>query len=266
VSAIVLVTNNIVQLTFACQHPWVPPKSVAKSVAKPTAKSVAKSVAKSAPKPAVSVAMFAPKPAVPLGLRDRKKVETRERLVEVAGALFRKQGYVETSVEQICREAGVSLPTLFRYFPTKADLLFHGADAVVEEWRVAMRAGPKREPLGAALRRATHAIAFKTPERGSVARLRAELSPHDPELRRKALEIDARLIGRIAELMGELLDLNPQEDVRPYLVASCAMAAVRSAQFVVGHGHKSSFPARLEQAFDALDGLSATLKRPVHKA
>ncbi len=131
-----------------------------------------------------------------------------------------------------------------------------------------MRAGPKREPLGAALRRATHAIAFKTPERGSVARLRAELSPHDPELRRKALEIDARLIGRIAELMGELLDLNPQEDVRPYLVASCAMAAVRSAQFVSAGvlANKSSFPARLEQAFDALDGLSATLKRPVQKA
>lgn len=205
-------------------------------------------------------------PAEP-SLRERKKNETRVRLVETAGRLFRELGYVETSVDRIAREAGVSLPTLFRYFPTKADLLFHGADDVVTEWEREMRAGPPGEPLGDALRRATHAIAFRTPARGSVARLRAELSPHDPELRRKALEIDARLVGRIATIMGELLGLAPAEDVRPFLVASCAMAAVRSAQFTLGHSRrpKSDFAARIDEAFDALEGLGRTLRAPMKR-
>lgn len=197
-----------------------------------------------------------------VGLRERKKAALRARLVEVAAALFETHGYAATSVERIAAEAGVSLPTLFRYFPTKADLLFEGADAVVDEWRDAMLAGTPGEPLVTALRRATHAIAFRTPRRGSVAALRAKLSPHDPELRRKALEIDARVIGRIAETMGTLLGLDPYEDPRPFLVASCAMSTVRSAQFVLGHASRAgTLAARIDEAFDALEGLDGLLHR-----
>lgn len=196
----------------------------------------------------------------PIGLREQKKREVRARLVEVAARLFEHEGYGATSVERIALEAGVSLPTLFRYFPTKADLLFEGAEDVVEEWRVAMHDGPAGETLTAALRRATHAIAFSTRRRGSVAALRARLAPEDAELRRKALEIDARVIGRIAETMGELLGLDPREDPRPYLVAACAMSTVRSAQFVLGHAKRpGSLARRIDEAFDALEGLGALL-------
>lgn len=207
-------------------------------------------------------------PTEPLreGLRDRKKAETRARILEVAGRLFRAQGYAGTPVEQICREAAVSLPTLFRYFPSKADLLFDGADAVVDEWRTLMTSGPEGEQMIDALRRATHALAFKTPERGSVAQLRAELAPHDEELRRKALEIDARLLGRIAGILGELLGLDPRSDVRPFLLAMSSMAAVRAAQHVVGHQpRRVSLETRLNEAFDALAALDRLLTRPVRR-
>jgi AcrR family transcriptional regulator len=210
---------------------------------------------------------MAKRPAeAPEGLRERKKAETRERLAATATALFRAQGYTETSVEQIAREAGVSLPTLFRYFPTKADLLFDGADAVVEEWRAAMRAGPPGETLGAALRRSALGLAVKNPGRGTIARLRAELAPRDPELRRKALEVDARVLGRVAEVMGELLGLDPLDDPRPFLLASCGMAAVRSAQHVVGHQRRRvDFAARLDESFDALESLHTLLRAKVSR-
>lgn len=55
----------------------------------------------------------------PSGLRERKKIRTRATLVEVAAELCLKQGYDNTTVEQIAAAADVSPRTFSRYFPTK---------------------------------------------------------------------------------------------------------------------------------------------------
>lgn len=60
-----------------------------------------------------------PKP----GLRDRKKAKTRASIQTHALRLFREQGYHATTIEQIIEAADVSESTLFRYFPTKEDLV-----------------------------------------------------------------------------------------------------------------------------------------------
>ena len=53
------------------------------------------------------------------GLRERKKLRTRETLVQVAMELCLKQGYENTTVEQIATAADVSPRTFSRYFVTK---------------------------------------------------------------------------------------------------------------------------------------------------
>jgi AcrR family transcriptional regulator len=57
------------------------------------------------------------------GLRERKKERTRAQIRETALRLFAEQGYEATTVGQIAEVADVSLSTLFRYFPTKAQLV-----------------------------------------------------------------------------------------------------------------------------------------------
>jgi AcrR family transcriptional regulator len=57
------------------------------------------------------------------GLRERKKVETRETILREAFRLFRERGYTATTVDQIVEAAEVSRATFFRYFPTKEDLV-----------------------------------------------------------------------------------------------------------------------------------------------
>jgi AcrR family transcriptional regulator len=52
----------------------------------------------------------------------------RERLVAAARTLFAREG-VDASVEDITREAGLGMGTLYRHFPTKDDLI----DAVLDE-------------------------------------------------------------------------------------------------------------------------------------
>lgn len=57
------------------------------------------------------------------GVRERKKAKTRSKIQRCAFELFSRQGFDETTIEQIIAEAGVSSSTFFRYFPTKEDTI-----------------------------------------------------------------------------------------------------------------------------------------------
>jgi AcrR family transcriptional regulator len=49
--------------------------------------------------------------------------EKERAILDAAQRLFGERGYTETTTAQIARTAGVTERTLFKYFPTKADLL-----------------------------------------------------------------------------------------------------------------------------------------------
>ncbi len=57
------------------------------------------------------------------GTRAAGKQERRDRLYEAALALFREQGYEQTTVDQIARRAGLAKGTFFNYFATKDVIL-----------------------------------------------------------------------------------------------------------------------------------------------
>jgi AcrR family transcriptional regulator len=51
--------------------------------------------------------------------RERRKEETRRKIIEVAMGLFSRQGFDATSMEQIAAEADLAKATLYSYFPVK---------------------------------------------------------------------------------------------------------------------------------------------------
>src|ERR1700722_2967318 len=57
------------------------------------------------------------------GRRERRRLETRERLYRAALELFGERGFLETTVEDITEAADVGKGTFFNYFPTKEHVL-----------------------------------------------------------------------------------------------------------------------------------------------
>jgi AcrR family transcriptional regulator len=58
-----------------------------------------------------------------LGLRERKKLQTRKNIIKYSTRLFEKNGYDNTAIGDICDKCEISKATFFNYFETKDQLL-----------------------------------------------------------------------------------------------------------------------------------------------
>lgn len=61
--------------------------------------------------------------AAPLGRRERKKLETRDRIVDCTVALFASRGYDATTMDDIAECADIARATVFNYFARKEDIV-----------------------------------------------------------------------------------------------------------------------------------------------
>lgn len=63
-----------------------------------------------------------------MGLREHKKVQTRQLIADTAWRLFADQGFDRVTVTEVARQAKVSPATVFNYFARKEDLFYWGLD------------------------------------------------------------------------------------------------------------------------------------------
>jgi AcrR family transcriptional regulator len=131
-------------------------------------------------------------PALQGDLRERKRIRTRRAIRTAAYDLFDQYGFEATRVDLIAEAAEVSPSTVFRYFPTKEDIVLTDEDNPVLQ--SALHARPAHETplqaLRAALREAMRAH-YATPEaRNEIAR-RMRLVSTVPALRARMPEMMA---------------------------------------------------------------------------
>ncbi|MET9291004.1 TetR/AcrR family transcriptional regulator [Streptomyces sp. NPDC003077] len=88
-----------------------------------------------------------------LGLRERKKDQTRRKLWSVATRLFIERGYDKVSVAEVAAAAEVSKMTVFNYCPSKEDLVVGPLEEHVGDTARAVRERAPGESAPAAVRR-----------------------------------------------------------------------------------------------------------------
>ena len=88
-----------------------------------------------------------------MGLRQRKKAQTRQLIADTAWRLFADRGFERVTVAEVAREAQVAVATVFNYFPTKEDLFFSRLEAFGAGLVEAVAGRAAGEPALAAFRR-----------------------------------------------------------------------------------------------------------------
>jgi AcrR family transcriptional regulator len=137
----------------------------------------------------------------PLGLRERKKLKTRQAIRREAFRLIDANGYASTTVEQIAVAADVSPSTFFRYFPSKESLLL--ADDLDPLIFAAFEAQPPELSPTEAIRRAYTDVMARLPaEQLDFENTRQRLMFSIPELKAAMYDEYYRTVNVVAELIG----------------------------------------------------------------
>jgi mycofactocin system transcriptional regulator len=146
----------------------------------------------------------------------------------IALRLFTERGFENTTIEQIAAEAGVSERTFFRYFTTKASVLWTEFETEVETIRASLAAVGDEVPMMDAIRcavvAANHYHADDVPE----MRQRMTLIATVPALSFSAAEHYEAWEQTIREFAGRRLG-QPADSLYPLAVGRATLAVCRAA-------------------------------------
>ncbi|MFI6515823.1 TetR family transcriptional regulator [Spirillospora sp. NPDC050679] len=187
------------------------------------------------------------------GLRELKKARTKAAIQREAVRLFREQGYDATTVEQVAAAAEVAPSTVFRYFPTKPDLVF--ADDYDLPFVLMFQAQPPDLTPVQAERGAIRDVLAEMPEQElTMARERWMLILSEPELLGAGFGNIERSMGIMAEQVAKRAGRDPGDPaVSAYAGAVFGVMLKVSLEWARDPG--MDFAAALDEALGFLDAV-----------
>ncbi|MCA1220226.1 TetR/AcrR family transcriptional regulator [Streptomyces sp. 8L] len=130
---------------------------------------------------------------------------TRERVLTAAAQVFADYGYAAGTTNRIAQRAGVSIGTLYQYYPNKDAILVQLVSRHLDRGESAMR---RRQESGlpdtvAGVARALVRIAVENHlDDSGLLRVMAEQAPRSPELLRKVREHEEARVAYMCELLA----------------------------------------------------------------
>jgi AcrR family transcriptional regulator len=188
-------------------------------------------------------------------LRERKKIRTRQAIRRAAYRLFAEQGYEATRVDQIADAAEVSPSTVFRYFPTKEDIVLTDEEDPV--LAATLRARPAHEPPLTALREAILGAirqVYETPEALAEARQRMRLVASVPAIRGRLHESMAASGGVVTAALAERTG-RATDDLELRVFVSAVLAGLGEVllYWAEHEPDNDDIAPLIDRAFDVLD-------------
>ncbi|RPA02516.1 TetR family transcriptional regulator [Gordonia sp. OPL2] len=145
-------------------------------------------------------------------------------LAAAAQRLFLRDGFDQTTVEDIAAAVGVSRRTFFRYFATKADVVWVESDAELAHFREMIQAAPRSaNPADVVEEAFIGAIDHRGAEL-EWARQRAQLILHTPAVQAHANAVYRQWRSVVADFVAQRTGTVPADEY-PMAVAFAVLAA-----------------------------------------
>jgi AcrR family transcriptional regulator len=198
-------------------------------------------------------------------LKERKREQTRTRIVAAAVTLFTEHGFEAVTADAIAEAADCSRSTLFRYFGTKEDILFGDVHTRMESlratlatlhpcadpWSVAKQVGLPElvtflngEPAGES--------AGNAAGRSALPRECLTLWFSHPAPRSRYLEISHRWEQVFAEFFAAERGVDPDHDLPSQLMATVLVGTARSVMRAYSRPD-TDLHAAIDEAFALLE-------------
>ena len=188
----------------------------------------------------------------PLGLRDRKRLETRERLERCAVTLVMRDGIENATVDAISDLADVSPRTFFNYFDSKEDAILGLRDVVITDELVAehIAAHPGYDAVESIVRLIVTMLGTSI-DKHEVRSQRMELLLRHPQLMGRQFAQMTRMAERLTNAVGAILARDARfadadAPTAELMLAICG-AAVRVAVMELAATHSDPDPQNLQQ-------------------
>lgn len=192
-------------------------------------------------------------------LQERKKRAARDHIASVGQELFVAHGFEAVTTDQIARAAGISPRSLFRYFPTKEDVLLNGVMEAGEQVEQALRARPAEESPWEALRLALRVLMEKPVYPPDDLLAISTMLVSTPSLRARELEKHEHwtdlLLPHVMKRMPEDLRESVGAELPARAVIGAALACMHAATVAwINTGGTANPLLLLDQAIEAVRG------------
>ncbi|MDQ1607650.1 MAG: hypothetical protein QOE16_382 [Microbacteriaceae bacterium] len=140
------------------------------------------------------------------GLRERKRVETRDRLQTAAVTLVDQRGMEHATLDAICKEADVSTRTFFNYFDSKEDAILGLEDVAITSDSVSdlleayVRSGPIELTI-----RMVFSLLNPSVDSSALLPLRMKIINQYPQLLGRMANQLQRMTQQLTAAMGPIL-------------------------------------------------------------
>jgi AcrR family transcriptional regulator len=155
-----------------------------------------------------------------VGLRETKKLRTRQEIADRAMQLFAQRGFDRVTVAEVAAAAEVSEKTVYNYFPTKEDLFFDEVPAREAALVAAVRGRREGESIVAALRRLQAGECQRLCSPGFA--VFARIIDGSRALQAKELEV----MARFAQVLGDTIQAELGVDERDARLAAGLLVSV----------------------------------------
>ena len=193
------------------------------------------------------------------GLREISRAAVRTQITEAANALFVERGYEQTTIDDIAAAVGMSQRSVFRYFPTKEDIIVGKFDLVADDMLAVLRQRPTDEPVWESLRRCFDLLVpyVDAPGKHEVAEPMQRIVFDTPHLLARYLEKLQRMQNALVQALRERAEASgapfTDDDPAPRAIAAAAFGCLVAAQHAwLAAGAAGTFAEAIDRAMSAV--------------